>query len=116
MVLPAELLQVGYAGELRKRLALQFSHIIIIGFKKLVFPEIQQEVILLLAEGKQEISTLESDIHTIGFEDGEELLNTSNLDDAVKHVPSKHSRALMKWTSLFHQIGECLVGLCAIKH
>jgi len=104
MVLPAELLQVGYAGELRKRLSAQFSHIVIIGFKKLVFPEIQQEVVLLLAEGKRDVSVLESDIHTIEFENGKDLVASENLEDAVKHIPSKHSRPLMKWTSLF--LGE----------
>jgi adenine-specific DNA-methyltransferase len=101
MVLPAELLQVGYAGELRKRLSAQFSHIVIIGFKKLVFPEIQQEVVLLLAEGKRDMSILESDIHTIEFEDGKDLLDSEDLEDAVRHIPSKHSRPLMKWTGLF---------------
>ena len=101
MVLPAELLQVGYAGELRRHLSAQFSHIVIIGFKKLVFPEIQQEVILLLAEGKRDVSALESDIHTIEFEDGKDLLNSEDLEDAVKHIPSKHSRPLIKWTGLF---------------
>jgi adenine-specific DNA-methyltransferase len=101
MVLPAELLQVGYAGELRKRLSAQFSHIVIVGFKKLVFPEIQQEVVLLLAEGKREASILESDIHTIEFEDGKDLLHSDDLEDAVQHIPSKHSRPLMKWTGLF---------------
>ena len=101
MVLPAELLQVGYAAELRKHLSAQFSHIVIIGFKKLVFPEIQQEVVLLLAEGKRNMSILESDIHTIEFEDGKDLLNSEDLENAVKHIPSKHSRPLFKWTGLF---------------
>ena len=101
MVLPAELLQVGYAGELRNRLASQFSHIVIVGFRKLVFPEIQQEVVLLLAEGKRDVSLLESDIHTIEFENGKSLFNSENLDDAVAHIPSKHSHPGMKWTGLF---------------
>lgn len=101
MVVPAELLQVKYAHELRDRLATQFEHIVIVGFKRLVFPEIQQEVVLLLAEGKREITQETSDIHTIEFLDGEELLNLDNLDEAVVHVPAKHSRTGMKWTSLF---------------
>jgi adenine-specific DNA-methyltransferase len=101
MVVPAELLQVKYTHELRDRLATQFEHIVIIGFRKLVFPEIQQEVLLLLAEGKRESNCLTSDIHTIEFLDGEELLNFGNLNDAVAHVPAKHSRVGMKWTSLF---------------
>ena len=101
MVLPAELLQVKYAHELRDRLATQFEHIIIVGFKRLVFPEIQQEVVLLLAEGKRGSAGLTSDIHTIELEDEEELSSLNSLNDTVAHVPAKHSRAGMKWTSLF---------------
>nr|MDD3720428.1 class I SAM-dependent methyltransferase [Candidatus Gracilibacteria bacterium] len=49
-VLPAELLQVSYAKPLRNFLAHFFHKINIISFKKLVFPDIQQEVVLLLCE------------------------------------------------------------------
>jgi len=101
MVVPAELLQVKYASELRSRLSKQFKHIVIIGFKKLVFPDIQQEVLLLLAEGKMTGNGIASNIYTIEFEDGEDLLNTGDLNSAIAHVPSKHSRNGMKWTSLF---------------
>jgi adenine-specific DNA-methyltransferase len=101
MVVPAELLQVKYTHELRDRLTTQFEHIVIVGFKRLVFPEIQQEVILLLAEGKRAKSHLTSDIHTIEFQDGEELLRLNSLNDKVAHTPAKHSRTGMKWTSLF---------------
>lgn len=102
MVVPAELLQVKYANQLRNRLATQFEHILLIGFKRLVFPEIQQEVFLLLAEGKRELSNHHpSDIHTLEFIDGKELLKVGNLNDAVTHIPAKHSRNGMKWTSLF---------------
>lgn len=101
VVVPAELLQVKYAGELRDRLATQFQHIVIVGFRQLVFPEIQQEVVLLLADGKRESSPDACDIHTIEFQDGRELVALNNLDDAVAHTPAKHSRPGMKWTSLF---------------
>ena len=50
LVVPAELLQVGYAGQLRDFLILNCSEISIVSFKKLVFPEVLQEVILLLLE------------------------------------------------------------------
>lgn len=55
-VIPAELLQVSYAKQLRQFIAHHFNKINIISFKKLVFPEIQQEVVLLLCEknGSQE--------------------------------------------------------------
>jgi adenine-specific DNA methylase len=48
--LPAELLQVSYAKPLRNFLAHFFHKINIISFEKLVFPDIQQEVVLLLCE------------------------------------------------------------------
>jgi adenine-specific DNA methylase len=49
-VLPAELLQVSYAKQLRTFLASFFNSIYIISFKELVFPDIQQEVVLLMCE------------------------------------------------------------------
>ncbi|HIE56289.1 MAG TPA: SAM-dependent DNA methyltransferase [Chromatiaceae bacterium] len=101
MVLPAELLQVKYAHELREKLANQFAHIFLVGFQRLVFPEIQQEVVLLLAEGKREANSHTSDIHTIQLPDGAALLTLDDLNDAVAHVPAKHTRKGMKWTSLF---------------
>ncbi len=101
MVVPAEILQVKYASELRSRLSKQFEHIILIGFKKLVFPEIQQEVLLLLAEGKRLTACQASDIHTVEFKDGKDLIGQGNLVQTIVHTPGKHSRNGMKWTSLF---------------
>jgi len=105
MIVPAELLQVKYAEPLRKRLATQFDRIVVISFEKLVFPEIQQEVLLLLAEGKKENNNTLSDIHTLHLRDGAELLDLDGLNDTVVHVPAKHTRNGMKWTSLF--MDEC---------
>ncbi|AZQ77844.1 class I SAM-dependent methyltransferase [Flaviflexus ciconiae] len=50
LVLPAEILQVGYAAQLRDYLVAHCSHITIVSFDKLVFPGVLQEVILLLLE------------------------------------------------------------------
>jgi adenine-specific DNA-methyltransferase len=50
MVIPAELLQVNYAAEVRLFLGNYFSQIRVLTFRKLAFQGIQQEVILLLAE------------------------------------------------------------------
>lgn len=50
MVIPAELFQVKYAAETRIFLSNFFSRITIVTFKKLVFKDIQQEVVLLLCE------------------------------------------------------------------
>ncbi|MBN1485854.1 MAG: class I SAM-dependent methyltransferase [Chloroflexia bacterium] len=99
MVVPAELLQVKYARELREQLVTQFNHIVLVSFEKIVFPEIQQEVLLLLAEGKQSEPQI-SNIHTIEFRDGH-TLNARELNNTIAHTPSRHSRPGMKWTSLF---------------
>ena len=50
MVIPAELLQVNYAAELRQFLTNQYSKITLVTFRKLVFEGIQQEVVLFLGE------------------------------------------------------------------
>ncbi len=50
MVIPAELFQVDYAAEARQFLGAFFDSLTIVTFKKLVFDDIQQEVVLLLGE------------------------------------------------------------------
>jgi adenine-specific DNA methylase len=50
LVIPAELMQVGYAAELRQHLIDHCSAVNVVCFKRLVFPGILQEVVLLLAE------------------------------------------------------------------
>ena len=50
MVIPAELLQVDYASEIRKFLAGFFRRTTIVLFRSIVFEGIQQEVVLLLCE------------------------------------------------------------------
>ena len=47
MVLPAELLQVGYAAELREYLARNYESLTIATFRSLIFAGIQQETVLL---------------------------------------------------------------------
>lgn len=64
MIIPAELLQVKYAAKLRLFLSEFYSSIIIITFKKLLFPDIQQEVVLFLGEkinGTHGINIIELD-------------------------------------------------------
>lgn len=51
-VLPAELLQVSYAGQLRTYLSHNFKNIRIYTCNEMFFEQAEQEVVLLLAEGK----------------------------------------------------------------
>jgi adenine-specific DNA methylase len=52
LVLPAELLTVNYAAEVRRFLMRRFSSVRLVLFSERVFPEVQEEVVLLLAEGQ----------------------------------------------------------------
>ncbi len=54
MVIPAELFQVDYASEARNYLSSHFEQLTLVTFKKLVFDNIQQEVVLLLGEKTSE--------------------------------------------------------------
>jgi len=51
LVLPAELLSVKYAAEVRRFLLRRFGSVKLVMFDELVFPDVQEEVVLLLAEG-----------------------------------------------------------------
>ncbi|MGF1647174.1 MAG: N-6 DNA methylase [Kineosporiaceae bacterium] len=59
LVLPAELLTVNYAADVRDFLLRRFARIRIVTFSKRVFPDIQEEVVLLLAEGSGPADRLE---------------------------------------------------------
>lgn len=95
-VIPAELLQVSYAKNLREYLSAFFNKINIISFKKLVFPSIQQEVLLLLCEknGKKYHS-----IEHIELNDASDLarLNVARLKTKGKKIDNINS----KWTYYF---------------
>lgn len=95
-VLPAEILQVSYALQLRKYLAHFYNKINIISFEKLVFPDIQQEVVLLLCEKNE---TQEHNIEHIELKDASELktLDTARLKSPQKKIDFKSN----KWTFYF---------------
>ena len=50
LVIPADLLQLGYAKKVQSYLIEHLDDILIIGFDELVFPSIQQDVVLLLGK------------------------------------------------------------------
>lgn len=101
MVVPAELLQVKYAAELRYRLPMLFDDVYIVAFDELVFPHIQQEVVLLLAEGRRRFSGGLGKLHTIQAVNGDELVSEFDTSHLVPHLPERHTHREMKWTSLF---------------
>lgn len=96
MVIPAELFQVDYAAEARNYLSSHFDQLTLITFKKLVFDEIQQEVVLLLGEKNSEkkgISVIELD--------GLKELAKCDLAD-IAHVETKKlDHSSDKWVKYF---------------
>lgn len=96
MVIPAELLQVKYAAQLRQFLTDFFGYITIITFKKLIFPEIQQEVVLLLAQKS------ETNSHGIDVIELEDERGLDNLKLSAPRVDLKPvERGGQKWTQYF---------------
>lgn len=92
-VIPAEILQVAYAEDLRLYLANNLAKITLITFEQLVFPDIEQEVVVFIGEKGKE----EKGIRIIELQDirGFDTLNlNSNGFQPMQHVREK-------WTKYF---------------
>ncbi len=95
MVVPAELMQVNYAAELRAFLVDRFSDLTVVTFKRLVFDGILQEVVLLLGtrgEGPAKITIVESS-------DVDALPTMSSLASLPRAPTLRHETD--KWTKYF---------------
>jgi adenine-specific DNA-methyltransferase len=105
MVIPAELFQVNYAAETRQFLSDFFDKITIVTFKKLVFDDIQQEIVLFLGERDRSQS---KGIRTIEFENAQELSTYSHPEFSMDDLkPIDHSTE--KWTQYFLDKEEILL-------
>ncbi|MCB2086002.1 MAG: N-6 DNA methylase [Sphingomonadaceae bacterium] len=89
LVLPAELLSVSYAAEVRKFLLRRFARVRLIMFEQRVFPEVLEEVVLLLAEGTGSAQCFE----VYQTRDAKSL-KAVDLADWTEHVPAEGE----KWT------------------
>lgn len=93
LVVPAEILQVAYAQELRLFLANELSKITLLTFEELIFPDIEQEVVVFIGEKGAE-------------EKGIKIVELNNLDDLEGldiHANDfqKLSHVHEKWTKYF---------------
>lgn len=104
MVIPAELLQVKYAAQLRLFLSAFYNSISIISFKKLVFPLIQQEVVLLLAEKRTKNG---HGINLLELNDASDLENINMEKVKTDFKPIEHTED--KWTQYFLTSEEILL-------
>lgn len=96
MVIPAELFQVDYAAEARLFLSSYFKKLNIVTFKKLVFDDIQQEVVLLLGEKNTE----EEGIRVIELDDMQDLISQWNSCLATAEV-KKLDHNQDKWVKYY---------------
>ena len=92
-VIPAEILQVAYAEDLRLYLANNLAKITLITFEQLVFPDIEQEVVVFIGEKGKE-------------EKGIRILEMSNLDSFAKLKLERNGFQRLqhvkeKWTKYF---------------
>ena len=102
MVIPAELFQVKYAAETRVFLSNFFSRITIIAFRKLVFEDIQQEVVLLLCEKDV---TANLGIRVIEIDSLNEL-NSIEIDIVQNADVKSLDHSTEKWTKYFLDASE----------
>ena len=91
LVLPAELLSVNYAKEVRRFLLRRFGRVRLIMFEERVFPGVLEEVVLLLAEGSGGSDRIEvhqtRDLRSLkSVEAAEWMAHTPN--DNVKWTPA----------------------------
>ena len=106
MVIPAELFQVDYAAEARQFLSAFFDKLTLVTFKRLVFDDIQQEVILLLGErgcDKHGIRVVELDDMADLIAQGQTCLENTELkeldhsrDKWMKYYLSNEELELLK--------------------
>ena len=103
-VVPAEILQVAYAQELRSFLARELSKITLLTFEELVFPDIEQEILILIGEKGEE-------------EKGIRIMELNNLDDLDTldlntNGFQKLSHVQEKWTKYFMDAKENKLVAC----
>ena len=92
-IIPAEILQVAYAEELRGFLLKQLSSITIVTFNSLIFSGIEQEVVVFVGEKKGEYKG----IRIVEFESVEDFANADLRD--IPYIQIQESKD--KWTKYF---------------
>lgn len=98
LVIPAELLQVAYAEDLRLFLVNNLSKITVVTFKELVFPDVQQEVVILLGEKHGSPNNVDAQISVIEVQNLSEL-NDKTLISPIDYKQVDHNSE--KWTQYF---------------
>jgi adenine-specific DNA methylase len=100
LVLPAELLQVSYAAQLREFLLNRFAEITLLTFQRLVFDGILQEVVLFCGVRDTGVGPGPARIRTLHLADAGALASLTEADLDVESAPALlHENE--KWTKYF---------------
>lgn len=109
MVLPAELLQVSYAAQLRRHLVDSFRSITVVACNELFFREAEQEVVLVLAEGKRQPSAAKCSVAMLQFDRVEGVLGQSPDAALARRAAKRVRHDREKWLKYF--LGPTQIGL-----
>jgi adenine-specific DNA-methyltransferase len=106
LVIPAELMSVNYASEVRRFLMERFARVSLVMFTERVFPEVLEEIVLVLAEGFDEGSSEHFELHQV--RNVEDLVGANSVSRSWKPEPldAKWTPSLMSTAAL-----EVYVGL-----
>lgn len=99
LVVPAELLQVTYATALRSFLVDNCSAVTIVSFEELVFPDVLQEVVLLLAVPGSGPAA----IRTVTVKNASELPDPARMSEPILRAPLHDGE---KWTKYYLEATE----------
>lgn len=100
MVIPAELLQVSYAGPLRKYLVDSFRNISVVTCNDLLFDDAEQEVVVVLASGKHSNPVHRANIEVLQTRTREELVEAIQNPKKTRQ-PKNILHSTEKWTKYF---------------
>lgn len=97
-VIPAEIMQVAYAEDLRLFLSNNLSKITLITFEELVFPDIEQEIVVFIGEKGDE----EKGIRIVELNNLDDLKTFDINDNGFQKLQHVHE----KWTKYFTNTKE----------
>lgn len=114
LVVPAELLSVNYAAEVRRFLMERFARVDLVLFTERVFPDAQEDVVLLLADGYQQGSAQRMNVYQA--QNGASLSETMAATSWAPIDPSdKWTPSLLKTEALSAYNGLMTAGFAPLQ-
>ncbi|MDM8534307.1 class I SAM-dependent methyltransferase [Clostridiaceae bacterium HSG29] len=101
-IIPAELLQVAYAKDLRQYLSNHLSKITLLTFKELVFPNIEQEIVVLIGEKNTNLAIENAMISVVEFTNFDDMLECDFSSIEYQYI--EHTKE--KWIHYFLNANE----------